>query len=120
MRTAPCFSPWFRRALLLVVFCALLAVPQHVAQAGTASDNPQQLPSVQSASMVDFLAALSAAPVSSTGTGALQAPAPTFLTGCTSNAQCPTGQLCCLACGFDGCETRACFQPVRGRCPMFQ
>jgi hypothetical protein len=115
MRTSPCFS---HRALLFVVLCALPAVP--LAQAGTAADNPQQLPSLQSASPVDFLAALSAAPVSSTGTGTLQAPAPTFLTGCTSNAQCPAGQLCCLACGFDGCETRACFQPVRGRCPMFQ
>jgi hypothetical protein len=116
MRTLPCFSPWSRRVLLFVVVCALLAVPQLMAQAGPAADNP----SLQSASAVDFLATLSAAPVSSIGIGTLQAPAPTFLTGCTSSAQCPTGQLCCLACGFDGCETRACFQPVKGHCPLFQ
>jgi hypothetical protein len=114
MRTLPCSNPWSRRALLFVVFCALLAVPL-LAQAGPAADNP-------SASAAGFLASLSAAPVSgngSNGASSVQTPAPAFLTGCTSNDQCPAGQLCCLACGYSGCETRACFQPVRGHCPFF-
>ncbi len=51
------------------------------------------------------------------------APAPTFLqatgSGCTSNAQCPTGELCCRACGYFGCTQTACFQPMNGHCPLF-
>ncbi len=114
MRTSPYFSSWFHRALLFAVVCALLAAPGSMAKA---ADSSQQLPSVQSPSTGDFLASLSAAPV--TGTGTLQAPAPVFLSGCTSNAQCPTGQLCCLACGFPDCDVHACFQPFKGHCPNF-
>jgi hypothetical protein len=40
-------------------------------------------------------------------------------TGCRSDAQCPTGQLCCLACGFFGCNNYACFAPMNGHCPYF-
>ena len=40
-------------------------------------------------------------------------------TSCTSTAQCPKGQLCCLACGFFGCTARACFAPMNGHCPFF-
>ena len=48
-------------------------------------------------------------------------PAPSFMTGCTSSSQCPTGQLCCNVCGNppdDGSSCRACVTPVRGRCPL--
>lgn len=112
MRTSSNFSSWFHRVLLLVAVCALLAAPGSMAKA---ADNSQQLPSVQSTG--DFLASLSAAPV--TGTGTLQAPAPIALSGCTSNDQCPTGQLCCLACGFPDCTAHACFNPFHGHCPFF-
>ena len=50
------------------------------------------------------------------------APSPSFMTGCTSNAQCYTGQLCCYMCGNppegDDSFCWACVTPVRGRCPM--
>jgi hypothetical protein len=42
---------------------------------------------------------------------------PAFMTGCTSSAQCPSGQICCLACGYAGCERRACF--ATKTCPHF-
>jgi hypothetical protein len=40
------------------------------------------------------------------------------LFGCTSNAQCPAGKLCCYPCGIDGC-TNMCVTPVKGRCPLY-
>ena len=52
-------------------------------------------------------------------------PAPSFMTGCTSNAQCPTGEICCFLCGnppadpddYDSC--RGCVPPVKGGgCPQ--
>lgn len=49
-------------------------------------------------------------------------PAPSLMTGCTSNDQCPTGQLCCYLCGNppDGDDSgcRACITPYKGRCPL--
>ena len=109
MRTLPCFSRRARHILLLVALCVALAAPQCLA-----ADNPQPLPSLQAADTADFLATLSAAVP-----GTLQVPAPTFLTGCGSGgAQCPVGKLCCLACGYAGCDTYACFTPVNGHCPL--
>jgi hypothetical protein len=114
MRNSSAFAPRSRsrwsRVLLLAALFAVLAVAMTPALHAADSQQPP-------ANAAEFLATLSAAPAASTP--ALQAPAPTFLSGCTSNSQCPTGQLCCLACGYDGCETRACFQPVKGRCPLF-
>jgi hypothetical protein len=49
------------------------------------------------------------------------APAPSFMTGCMTNADCPTGQLCCNLCGAfpdDGSSCLGCVQPVRKRCPL--
>jgi hypothetical protein len=50
------------------------------------------------------------------------APAPLFLTGCTSDSQCPTGQLCCYMCGAqpdgDDSHCRRCVTPFKGRCPL--
>jgi len=52
-------------------------------------------------------------------------PAPSFMTGCTSNDQCPTGEICCFLCGnppadeeaYNSC--RGCVPPVKGGgCPQ--
>jgi hypothetical protein len=49
-------------------------------------------------------------------------PVPSSTTGCTSNDQCPIGQLCCYLCGNppDGDDSgcRACITPYKGRCPL--
>ena len=50
------------------------------------------------------------------------APAPSFMTGCTSDDECPTGQICCFLCGNppdgDDSSCRGCITPFRGRCPL--
>ncbi len=100
------------RALLLSALFVVLAVSQAVA--GTSAVSPASGSStsqvVTAPAAADFLATLS---------DLASAPGVVFATGCTSSSQCPKGQLCCLACGFDGCETRACFQPMNGHCPAF-
>jgi hypothetical protein len=96
------------RILLLAILFVILAAAQGMAQAPAAVASP--VPAT-----ADFLASLAgpSAPASDV------APAPDFLvTGCTSSAQCPTGQLCCYACGTD-CERRACMKPMNGHCPFF-
>lgn len=45
-------------------------------------------------------------------------PPPHATASCTSSDQCPTGQLCCPACGQPDCG-QACFKPFRGGCPRF-
>jgi hypothetical protein len=45
-------------------------------------------------------------------------PAPAFMAGCSSSAQCLPGQLCCPACGQPDCG-RSCLVAVRGHCPFF-
>jgi hypothetical protein len=100
------------RALLLSALFVVLAVSQSLAgsPAATPSYGNATPPSVTAPAAADFLATLS---------DLASAPGAVFATGCTSSSQCPKGQLCCLACGFDGCETRACFQPMNGHCPAF-
>src|SRR4051794_7303375 len=99
------------RILVLAALFALLAVVPSFA--GTSAPAGPAAPQVSPAPAVaDFLGSLA-----TSGPGALGA---IFDTGCTSNANCPKNQICCLACGFDGCETRACFTPVNGHCPLFQ
>jgi hypothetical protein len=108
MRTCP---PLTRLLILTALFAVLAVAP---ALAGTSPATPLAVtpaPQAAPAPAADFLATLSA--------DIQGAPGAVFLSGCTSNSQCPKGQLCCLACGFDGCETRACFQPVNGHCPLF-
>jgi|GEM_PF-846022 len=42
-------------------------------------------------------------------------------TVCSSNSECPTGQLCCNICGalpFDGSSCMRCVQPFMKRCPL--
>ena len=94
--------------LLLIAFFAILA-----AQVGAQT---QPAPAAPVVSTADFLAALSTVPAN--GQDGL-VPSPVLDSGCTSNSQCPKGQLCCLACGFAGCETHACFVPMNGHCPFF-
>jgi hypothetical protein len=66
------------------------------------------------ASLAEFLETLSNAPAAE-----VLPPSPGFLTTfCSSNADCPTGQLCCYPCGVEGCDF-VCMTPVRGRCPFF-
>lgn len=95
--------------LLLTVVLAFFVAAQVGAQT-------QPAPTTPAISTADFLATLSAAPAS--GQSSL-IPSPVLDSGCTSSAQCPKGQLCCLACGYAGCETYACFVPMNGHCPLF-
>jgi hypothetical protein len=103
MRTLP------RLILLLAALFALFTVAPGLAQT-------PQTPQVACLTTDQFLATLSgqsAAP----GTEVLP-PSPRFLQTitCTSNADCPTGQLCCYPCGIDGCDF-VCMTPWRNRCP---
>jgi hypothetical protein len=100
--------------LLLVALFAALAAVQGLAQAQPTATSP----SVQATApmeVADFLVTLSAP---STGSLSGLTPAPALASGCTSNAQCPTGQICCLACGFSDCDAHACF--ATKTCPHFQ
>ena len=101
-------------ALLAVIPCspATAQVPQ-VAAPAVAMTAPS---TVAPADNAEFLASLATAPAQTPGD---LAPAPSFMTGCTSNAQCPTGTLCCYPCGIDGC-TNQCVIPIKGRCPLYQ
>lgn len=99
---------WLPVLLLTALFAVLAAV-----QVGAQT---QPAPAAPVASTADFLATLAAVPAN--GQAGLP-PSPVLDSGCTTNAQCPKGQLCCLACGYAGCETYACFVPMNGHCPFF-
>ena len=103
----------FPLVLLLLALLAVFAALQGMAQTPAVSAGPRTLQAP--ASTADFLAALSAPASGQDGL----TPSPVFDSGCTSSAQCPKGQLCCLACGYAGCETHACFVPMNGHCPFF-
>ena len=101
----------------VLVLLALLALVPCTGMAQTAPAPTPAVAAVTTAATptetADFLATLSVAPSAATDL----APVPSFMTGCTSNAQCPTGKLCCYPCGIDGCE-KACTTPWRGHlCP---
>jgi hypothetical protein len=100
------------RVLLLSLLFALVALAPVFA--GTAPAVPQGTATVQAPAAADFLASLATDLAGTSGIpGAIAA------SGCTSSSQCPSGQLCCLACGYAGCETFACFKPMNGHCPRF-
>jgi hypothetical protein len=103
-----------KSATVLVLLALLALIPCTQA---TAQTQPAAAPSVASVvpDTAEFLASLSTAPIQ---TPSDLAPAPSFMTGCTSNAQCPTGKLCCYPCGIDGC-TNQCITPIKGHCPHF-
>lgn len=104
--------------LVLLALLSLLSFAQSMAQTppvAVPASNPATTPAPDA--VAQFLATLSGGQTQND-----LAPAPSFMTGCTSSSQCPTGQLCCYLCGNppDGDDSgcRACVTPVRGRCPM--
>ena len=101
--------------LLLATLALLLAALTGLA-APAAPAHPA--PSTPSADTAAFLASLATAPASATQAQPATTPVSSH-SGCTSDAQCPTGQLCCRACGFFGCTATACFAPMNGHCPLF-
>ena len=104
--------------LVLLVLLALLPFAQLMAQTPPVAVPPANGATTPVPDAAQFLASLS--------DGQVQAPsdlvpAPSFMTGCTSSSQCPTGKLCCNVCGNppdDGGSCMACVTPVRGRCPL--
>jgi hypothetical protein len=98
------------RVLMLASLFALFTVAVGMAQ--TIQTATPQVPTKE-----EFLATL-AGDLSSAPGGEALPPQPTFLsTVCTSNADCPAGQLCCYPCGIPDCNW-VCMTPWRGnRCP---
>jgi len=99
-----------KTVLVLLALFSLLPFAQTMAQTPATAPVP--------ASPAEFLATLAAgqAPAANDLT-----PAPSFMTGCNSGADCPMGQLCCFVCGnppVNGQTCKACVTPVRGRCPL--
>lgn len=106
-------------ATLLVLLTLLALIPCAPCMAQTPAAAPLNSVTVAgTAPAMDtaaFLASLSAG--QSKAPSGLT-PAPTFMTGCGSDAQCPLGQLCCPACGQPDCGM-ACFVPWHKQCPPF-
>lgn len=101
-----------RSATLLVLLALVLCTPC-LAQAPSATPITSTVTTAPAAGVAAFLATLPG-PVAPS-----LPPAPEFLsTTCTSNADCPTGKLCCYPCGIDGCS-KVCMAPFHGHCPFF-
>lgn len=91
--------------LVLSALFALVLCTQCLAQTLQAPQTPAVTAPM---SLVTFLASLSDGPADLSGTET---------TICTSNADCPTGEICCYPCGIDGCD-KVCMTPWRGHlCP---
>jgi hypothetical protein len=99
------------RVLVLTGLFAALAIAPGLAAAPSAA--PLSAPAAaQAVPVADFLATLATQPVG--------VPTATPAADCrVSTGSCPSPQLCCLACGYFGCDTYACFNPVNGHCPLF-
>jgi hypothetical protein len=109
MNQHPALRPLF---LVLAVLLMVLAAAPAMAQQAPAAAAVSAAASAAPAATADFLASLAAGPAVT--------PAPDLLaTGCTSTSQCPTGQLCCLACGASDCTRRLCTRPINGHCPFY-
>lgn len=104
--------------LVLLALLSLLSFAQSMAQA------PPPAPPVSDTD-AQFLATLSGEQAQIPTPNDLM-PAPSFMTGCSTHSQCPSGQLCCYVCGnppaveaaTDETTCKACVTPVRGRCPL--
>ncbi len=120
MRSCPSL---FRVLLLTALFVVLAVAPGVAGTAGAAGTAPTaplpQSPMSQAAQAAQATAPSTAAFLATLSSDLSGAPGVLFASGCTSSSQCPTGQLCCLACGASDCTTRACFTPIRGHCPLF-
>ena len=107
--------------LVLLALLALIPFAQSGAQtspAAASAPNPAAAPAPDS--VARFLATLSGG---QTQTPNDLAPAPSFMSGCTSDDECPTGEICCFLCGNppadgDDSSCRGCITPFRGRCPL--
>jgi hypothetical protein len=106
--------------LVLLALLALIPFAQAMAQTPPVAAPPANSATTPApdAATAQFLATLSG------GQGQTPkdlAPAPSFMAGCTTSAQCPQGKLCCNVCGNppdDGGSCRGCLTPIRGRCPL--
>ena len=109
--------------LVLLALLFLISLAPSVAQtppAAASAPNPAAAPAPES--VARFLATLSGG---QTQTLNDLAPAPSFMSGCISNDECPTGEICCFLCGnppadeeaYNNC--RGCVPPVKGGyCPQ--
>jgi hypothetical protein len=108
--------------LVLLALLSLIPFARSVAQmppAAGSAPNPAAAPAPDAAT-ARFLATLSGGQTQPPND---LAPAPSFMSGCTSNDQCPTGQICCYLCGNppadgDDSSCRGCITPFKGRCPL--
>ena len=93
---------------VLVLLALLLLIPCTQALAATQPAPTPALAALATPAPVlakaDFLASLAADPAGKT---------------CTSNAQCPAGQLCCYPCGRFGCTDVCTVVPPGGQCPHY-
>jgi hypothetical protein len=101
------------RVLVPIGLLAVFAVAPGLAATAPAAPLPGPATSqAASVPVADFLATLSA--------DLTDVSTPISATDCrSSSAHCPPPKLCCLACGYFGCDTYACFDPVNGHCPLF-
>ena len=96
--------------LVLLALLALVPFAQAMAQAPAAP--------ATDAATAQFLATLAGGQIQ---VSTNPTPAPLLETGCSTDADCPTGQICCFLCGNppdDGSSCKACTTPFRGRCPI--
>jgi len=106
-----------KSVLVLLALLTLLPFAQLKAQTPPVAVPPANSAAAPVPDAAQFLATLSGAQAQ---TPMDLVPAPSFMTGCTSSSQCPTGQLCCNLCGNppdDGSSCMGCVTPVAGRCP---
>jgi hypothetical protein len=104
-------------ALLLLIPCTqALAQTQPLPQASAVAAIATAAPQAPVVAQADFLASLAADPAR---TARDLTPVPSFVAGCTTNAQCPPGQLCCYPCGRFGCTNVCTVVPPGGQCPHY-
>ncbi|HEY9420516.1 MAG TPA: hypothetical protein VIW92_03805 [Thermoanaerobaculia bacterium] len=106
--------------LVLLALLSLISFAQSMAQTqpvAVPAPDPAATPAPDS--VAQFLETLSG---EQTQTPNDLTPTPSFMTGCTSDYQCPTGQICCYLCGNppegDDSHCRGCVTPYKGRCPL--
>lgn len=111
-----------KHALVLSVLLALIPpaqlMAQEPAQAPPAAPSPAKGATARAPDVAQPLETLSCEQAETPGD---LVPAPSFMTGCISSSECPTGQLCCNLCGAlpdDGTSCMFCVEPVMKRCPL--